>query len=261
MRKVAVLYKYLACYTSSVTIPEALGLVEETRSQAAARLPLRARNVARLRLRVLRAVLDLTAERSFADVSVREICEAVEVSQGTFFNHFPGKDAVLVYYINLWSLRAAARARAAAAAGPAWDALRAVFAYTADEIEAHPSVMLEIITLVAQAKAPPAPLPISRAERLLAFPDVADVEALEPRPIGALVAEAVELARARGELPPTTDAVLATRLLVGLFYGLPLATRRAGAAAIRPAYEAGLTLILAALGGAPRPIGPPAPAG
>jgi AcrR family transcriptional regulator len=223
-------------------------------------VPLRARNVARLRLRLLRAVLDLTADRAFADLSVREICDAVEVSQGTFFNHFPGKDALLVYYIHLWSLRAGARARAAAA-GQALDALRAVFAYTADEIEAHPSAMLEIITLVAQAKAPPAPLPISRAERLLAFPDVPDIEALEPRPVGALVAETVELAVARGELPATTDAVLATRLLVGLFYGLPLATRRAGVAAIQPAYEAGLTLMLAALGGAPRPIIPPAPAG
>jgi AcrR family transcriptional regulator len=245
----------------SVTIPEALRQAEDTRGRATSRLPLRERNAARLRLRLLRAALDLTADRAFADVSVREICEAVEVSQGTFFNHFPGKDALLVYYVHLWSLRAGALARAAAAAGRALDALRTVFAYTADEIEAHPSVMLEIITLVAQASAPPAPLPISRAERLLAFPDVPEVEALEPRPVGTLVAEAVELARDRGELPSTTDTVQATRLLVGLFYGLPLATRGAGVAAIRPAYDAGLTLILGALGGAPQPISPRGPVG
>src|SRR5215207_9971922 len=164
---------------------------------AAAGLSLRERNFARLRLRVLAAVLELTAARPFAEVSVREICEAVEISQGTFFNHFPGKDAVLVYYIRLWGLRAAARARAAVAEGSGCDALRSVFAYTADEIEAHPNVMFEIITFVAQASAPPAPLPISRAERLLTFPDVPDIEALEPRPVGALLADAVDLAKRR----------------------------------------------------------------
>src|SRR5215207_10537191 len=99
---------------------------------AAAGLPLRERNFARLRLRVLAAVLEQTAARPFAEVSVREICEAVEISQGTFFNHFPGKDAVLVFYIRLWGLRAAARARAAVAKGSGCDALRSVFAYTAD---------------------------------------------------------------------------------------------------------------------------------
>ena len=208
-------------------------------STAAAHLPLRERNFARRRLRVLAAVLDLTAHRPLADVSVREICETVEISQGTFFNHFPSKDAVLVYYMRLWSIRAAARARAAAARS-GWAALRAVFASTADEIEAHPSVMFEIITLVAQATAPPAPLPISRAERLLAFPDLPDVEAVEPVPVDALLAEGLAAAMHHGELPRTTDQALATRLLTALFYGVPLASRAEGIAAIRPAYEAGL---------------------
>jgi AcrR family transcriptional regulator len=212
-----------------------------------AHLPLRERNFARLRLRVLGAVLDLTAHRPFADVSVREICDVAEISQGTFFNHFPSKDAVLVYYMRLWSLRASDRARWAARQGCSWDALRAVFAYTADEIEAHPSVMFEIITLVAQATAAPAPLPISRAERLLAFPDITDVESLEPRSVDALLAEALEAAIQQGELPPTTDTALATRFLKALFYGLPLASRAGGIEAIRPAYEAGLTLLLRAL--------------
>src|SRR5690349_18350519 len=48
-------------------------------------LPLRERKLARLRLRVLDAVLALTAKRPLADVSVREICELAEISQGTFF--------------------------------------------------------------------------------------------------------------------------------------------------------------------------------
>lgn len=68
----------------------------------------------------------------------------------------------------------------------------------------------------------------------------------------ALLAKALESAILRGELPPTTDTALATRLLKGLFYGLPLATRGERVSAIRPAYEAGLTLLLPAFARPPR---------
>ena len=209
-------------------------------------LPLRERKVARLRLGVLDAVLALTAERPLGDVSVREICEVVDISQGTFFNHFPTKDAVLVYYMRLWSLRAAVRARAVAHQS-GWAALHAIFTFTAEEIEAHPSLMFEIITLVAQATAPPPPMPLTRAERLLAVPEVAGARNLEPESIDQLLQTALAAAIEQGELATATDRLLATRLLKGLFYGLPLATRAEGVGAIRPAYDAGLEIVRSAL--------------
>jgi AcrR family transcriptional regulator len=177
---------------------------------------------------------------------VREICEAAEISQGTFFNHFPNKDAVLVYYMRLWSVRAAVRARAVAHQS-GWAALHAIFALTAAEIQAHPSLMFEIITLVAQATAPPARLPLTPAERLLALPDVAGAADVEPATIDELLQMALGTAIEQGELGASTDRLLATRLLKGLFYGLPLATRAEGVGVIGPAYDAGLEVLRSAL--------------
>src|SRR5437762_5459749 len=68
------------------------------------RLPLREKKFARVRLAILSAVLQLTRERSLAAISVREICEVAQVAPATFFNYFPSKEDVLVYYMRLWSI-------------------------------------------------------------------------------------------------------------------------------------------------------------
>src|SRR6266516_4369749 len=67
-------------------------------------LSLREKKFACVRLAILSAVLRLTKERSLADISVREICELAQVAPATFFNYFPSKEDVLVYYMRLWSI-------------------------------------------------------------------------------------------------------------------------------------------------------------
>ncbi len=77
-------------------------------------LSLREKKFARVRLAILSAVLRLTKERSLADISVREICELAQVAPATFFNYFPSKEDVLVYYMRLWSIPITLQCRAVA---------------------------------------------------------------------------------------------------------------------------------------------------
>ena len=37
-------------------------------------------------------------------MSIKEICEEVQISEGTFFNYFPKKNDILNYFIALWSI-------------------------------------------------------------------------------------------------------------------------------------------------------------
>jgi AcrR family transcriptional regulator len=216
-------------------------------SSLGSRLTLREQKFARVRLGILSAVAQLTMERALADVSVREICETAQVAPATFFNYFPTKEDVLVYYMRLWSIPLALRCRAAATGESGESALavlRAVFDYTAQEMERAPRLMFEIVAYIAHARKPPRYPQITRVERLLAFPNLPGVETVEPQSIDDLLTTLLHLAVGAGQLPPDTSVEATALVLKAMFYGVPLATRRDGTSTIRHAYHTTLDLVL-----------------
>jgi AcrR family transcriptional regulator len=56
---------------------------------------LRERKKARLREQIETVALTLYRERGYEDTTVEEICKQVEISQPTFYNYFPSKEAIL----------------------------------------------------------------------------------------------------------------------------------------------------------------------
>ena len=57
---------------------------------------LRERKRRQTREGIERAAIELVGERGYAEVTVDDICTRVGISQGTFFNYFPTKDAAIV---------------------------------------------------------------------------------------------------------------------------------------------------------------------
>jgi AcrR family transcriptional regulator len=218
--------------------------VPTSREEVGLRLPLREKKFARVRLAILSAVLQLMQERSLAAISVREICEVAQVAPATFFNYFPSKEDVLVYYMRLWSLPVTLLCRMVAAQRTVLDAVVAVFDYTAREMEQSPRLMFEIIAYIAQATEPPHPPALTRAERLLAFPNLPGAEEVEPQSIDELFAALLEQAVRARELPSSLEIEAVALLLKTIFYGVPLATRREGARTIRRAYHEALEVLL-----------------
>ena len=58
----------------------------------------RERKKERTRQEIYRAAMELFLARGFDAVTVEEICTAADVARGTFFLHFPTKDAILLEY-------------------------------------------------------------------------------------------------------------------------------------------------------------------
>src|SRR5215470_9537722 len=106
-----------------------------SKEEVGLRLPLREKKFARVRLAILSAVLRLMQERSLAAISVREICDVAQVAPATFFNYFPSKEDVLVYYMRLWSIPVTLYCRAVTAQRTVFDAIITVFDYTTHEME------------------------------------------------------------------------------------------------------------------------------
>jgi len=229
-----------------VSLGEALTHLNATSSREGVglRLPLRQKKFARVRLAILSAALKLMQERPLATISVREICDVAQVAPATFFNYFPSKEDVLVYYMRLWSIPVTLQCRAVAAQRTVFDAVVAVFDYTAREMEQYPRLMFEIIAYIAHATEPPHPPALTRAERLLAFPDLPGAEEVEPQSIDELFTAQLQQAVRAGELPSSLETEAVARLLKTIFYGVPLATRREGVRTIRRAYHEALEVLL-----------------
>ena len=106
-----------------------------------AEIPLRQRKQAQTRLALLDAVLArLDGKRTLDDIPVKELCDAANISQASFFNYFPSKTDLLVYFVQIWSLDLAGRVHTGAggaAGSSAREAIESIFVSTAREARQH----------------------------------------------------------------------------------------------------------------------------
>ncbi len=140
-------------------------------------LPLRERKRARTRLALLDALLSRIGTRRIEQIPVKELCAEVEISEVTFFKHFPAKADLLTYFIQLWTIEMAWHAdQASRTQGSGLRAIEDIFARTAHDTAQNIDSMLEVIA--HQARMPKdLVLPgVTTAERLLRFPDFSGVE-------------------------------------------------------------------------------------
>jgi AcrR family transcriptional regulator len=210
------------------------------------KLPLRQRKFARTKLGLLDAALQSIRERPLEDVTVKALCETVGISEASFFNYFPRKTDLLVYYVQLWSIEMAWYAREFAEARGGLAAIEEIFAMTARQVAENPAPMGEVVAGQARMTVAPTFAEISVAERLSAFPDLAGVEELEGQGLDTLLPPLIERAVKAGELPKHTDRGAVLVALATIFLGLPVVLRRSPKA-LEQAYQSQLQLLWAGL--------------
>ncbi|CRK61845.1 hypothetical protein [Alloactinosynnema sp. L-07] len=175
-----------------------------------AALPLRERKRARVRVGLWRHLRDRVERVPFAEISVKELAAAVEVSEPTFFTHFPSKNDLLGYHICLWRIGCVL-----ASPGTGGDFVRRFFAATAQSILDGPRLWFEITAEIARGGGLCAVQEVSAAERLMVFDDPAALD-VEITPQADLFANHL------AQVPGLDVPAAVTALLTG-FYGVPLA--------------------------------------
>jgi AcrR family transcriptional regulator len=210
-------------------------------------LPLRQRKFARTKLGLLEAAVALLRTATLDEVPVRALCDAVTISEASFFNYFSRKSDLLWYYVQLWSIEMAWHGRRFAEARGGLAAIEDIFAMTARRYAENPAVMGEIIAAQARLTEPPQFAEVTLAERLLAFPDLEGVDDLEGEGLDTLLPPLIERAVAADELPGDIDRVGTLVALATIFLGLPVVLRRSPPEALEQAYHSQLQLLWAGL--------------
>lgn len=204
------------------------------------RIGLRERKFAKTRLALAEALVKRLEQAPLEEIVVRDLAEAAEVSEATFFNYFPRKSDLLDYYTQLWMLDLNWRCCHGGAKGLA--AVAASFEVMAAAMQRQPGVMAEIIARQVLQRSKPEPVEITPAERLIAYPGHEGIEALPIGGIDKAWLPALEQAVRGGELPANSHLPTIMVGLAAIFYGVPMVLGQGGRGAIGPMYRNQLAL-------------------
>lgn len=199
---------------------------------------------ARTKLALLAALVDrLAAGERYDSVRIRDLCAVADISEGSFFNYFPAKEALLVYFVQIWSLEVGWYAREMLAKGDPLAAIEEVFSRTAAMVEKNPHIMAEIIAFQARSSQAIELADVGLAERLLAYPDLPGIDELPARGLDTILPELLSEAKRLGEIPPEVDEQLVFVTLLSIFFGAPVVLRGCGSETLGAIWKAQLAFI------------------
>lgn len=204
---------------------------------------LRERKFAKTRLALAEAASRHLEAGSLESLSVKSLCERVQISEATFFNYFPRKEDLVVYLDRLWTLELNWYGQQAMQQHQGLAVIESLFRYTSIQIQKKPGLMGEIIAHEARSRERHSGPEITLAERLMAFSDLQGIEATPDDSLEGLLRGSLQAAIEQGELPVNTAIAAAMVGLVSIFYGVPLALQHSNPAAIAAMYRQQLELL------------------
>jgi AcrR family transcriptional regulator len=207
------------------------------------------RNYAQMKLALLRVATEKIQTRSLSDISVKEICDAVPVSEMTFYNYFPKKTDLLYYYLQVTSLEAIWYLQHAVKQKTHLEMVEECFDFMARKLAAEPLMMTETLAWFGQERQLPKPSALSKAEQILAFPNLPGIEALETKDVHleTLIEPHLQQAIRHKELPEGCDLKGIVLMCVSIFTGLVMNLHLTEPELIRPLCRRQLRLLWKAL--------------
>ena len=192
-------------------------------------ISLREKKFALKKVEILKIMLEKTETKSLDEISVKEIADAAMISEGTFFNYFPKKTDLLVYFIQMWCIEAVYLTEQKFAKTSGLKKIESFMQYSFNNVTiGNNRIMYEIISYQAlNAQGIYIDLKtISDAEKIIAFPYHNDIEKLQLTSFENIIIDYILLAIELGEIPKQTDVSKLMIILGSLFFGLPLVLKK-----------------------------------
>lgn len=184
-------------------------------------ISLRERKYAQTKIALVNAAIKLMKEKRLEDIALKELCDAIPISEMTFYHYFPKKTDLLLYVIQLWGLEMAWKHKQWEQEKSGLEMIEAMFEAAAQKIEEHPILFGEAVRMFSQELKEPCFKDLSVAEKLSAFPDLPGIENIQIDPVHFPESLKPHLERAvrECELPESADLDLLALTLEALHHG------------------------------------------
>lgn len=210
-------------------------------------MSLRKEKAARLKVQILENTLKLVGKKAFDDVYVEDICEKVKISKVTFFKYFPQKEDLLLYHFRVWCLSRSVEFRHKPKEG--LQGIYYLLDKLSDECDAHPGLMLSLVSYLADFKRPPKPFPLKAEEKKLFFPEVDDITSVEILSLDQMLEKFTLEALFKKEITKTSSTRDVTSLLASVFFGSILTSHLSQQAPVKMYFRRNLDNVVKGLAG------------
>ncbi|MBN1254851.1 MAG: TetR/AcrR family transcriptional regulator [Deltaproteobacteria bacterium] len=209
--------------------------------------PLRERKHAKTKVALTMAFVERLKSARLDDISIKEVCDSVEVSEATFFNYFPTKIDLVYYYQQLAFLKIIWDTQQRAKKDSPLHCIDVMFDVLVQQIK-HPYLLYELISIFVGQKVKPKLIDIPLAERLYAFPDCKGIEDVPLFLLEDFLHENLMKAIKEGELPKEVDCNYVLICLMAIIVGVPLAISYENFNALGSYYKQQLSFLWKGLG-------------
>src|SRR5262245_4974020 len=160
----------------------------------------RERKKERTRQEIYRAAMELFLARGFEAVTIEDICEAADVAKGTFFLHFPAKDALLLEYGK--------------------EAARELEELLNTHRGGATAALQKVLTALAERATRHAAIVQLLARELMSRPTALANVTEQTRDLGQLFARIVQAGQTEGELRGDIDPRLAAAIITSAYFAI-----------------------------------------
>jgi AcrR family transcriptional regulator len=183
---------------------------------------LRERKHAKTKVALTMAFVERLKSARLDDISIKEVCDSVDVSEATFYNYFPAKIDLIYYYQQLMDLKIIWETQKRAKRDSFLDRIDVMVDVLVKELN-HPYLIYELFSIFVGQKVKPKHIDIPRAERLYAFPKSKGIEDIPVMSLEDFLYSNLKEAVQHGELPRDVDLSDTMIFLLTIIIGVPLA--------------------------------------
>jgi AcrR family transcriptional regulator len=200
---------------------------------------LRERKAAQTKVALMSAFLGMLETRRMEEISVKEVCDAIPVSEVTFYNYFPRKQDVIAFHMRLWCVRVQWQSASAGLRGLA--AMRQIYQAMAEDLTERPHLLMEAVSFLSS---PQEDIQPTEAEVWVAIPGMMGVRGFRSVPLPELIGDRLEESRELGELPSSIDIGMWLPAALTIFFGVPMSIRHAPGRSLAEEYSRQLDVLL-----------------
>jgi AcrR family transcriptional regulator len=208
---------------------------------------LREKKHAKTKIALAKAFLEHLKSKRFSEISIKEVCNAVEVSEGTFYNYFSNKIELARYFQRLTLLKVAWEIQNKDTRLGPLEMIEYAFDLMAVEIS-QPFLFYEIVSIFTAGRVKlKEGQALTEAEKYFAFPECSDIEAIDVVTIENLFSRLINKAQKIGVISKEVKANDILINLMAILIGVPLTIEIEDFGKINKLYRNQLSLLWKAL--------------